>query len=416
MSTKLVGQTLLNQFRVDEFIDAGGMGAVYRVRDLKRNVPLAMKVLHADLAEDPSAFKRFKREANALKKLAHPNIVPFYGIYQTTEFTFLLERYIKGASLKEILRRQQGKPLTTEEVLTYLKALSAALGYAHANGVVHCDVKPGNVMIDQGGNIYLTDFGIARHSESTTTTLAATGTAAYMAPEQIRGEPVSPSTDVYGLGVMLYEMLTGQKLFRGDERGTENAGASAGERIRYAHLMLQPPDPRKINPELNEGLASVIRKALNKDAKQRFLSTHELFTAACKAVNIRPELVLDQLVLLIKPDSVTGGSEIDDSVSGHNRWGRLAIVLLIVSAVTIIAVYMVTTRLLNPDPHETKIILTNPVTLTQISANTISSIAPELVQSTIVALPVIETPIPYTSTPITQPFFCKYESELSIVL
>src|SRR3972149_1463625 len=158
----LINQVLLDQYRVDAFIASGGMGAVYRVWDLKRNVPLAMKVLHAELAEDPSGFTRFQREARALQRLAHPNIVPFYGLFHTQDITFLLERYVDGTTLKDILQQHQGQPLPLQEALTYLKALCAALGYAHANGVVHCDVKPGNVMIDAGGNVYLTDFGIAR--------------------------------------------------------------------------------------------------------------------------------------------------------------------------------------------------------------------------------------------------------------
>src|SRR3972149_638759 len=246
MSTNPIGQTLLHQYGVDAFIAPRGMGAVYRVWDLKRNVPLAMKVLHAELAEDPSVFKRFQREARALQKLAHPNIVPFYGLFQAQDIAFLLERFVDGPTLKDILRQRQGKPLPIEETLAYLKALSAAIGYAHANGVVHCDIKPGNVMIDPGGNVYLTDFGIARHTESiTTSTVGAAGTPAYMAPEQIRGEQVTPATDVYALGVLLYEMLTGQRPFRGDDEGTESSGATAAERIRYAHVHREPPDPRQ---------------------------------------------------------------------------------------------------------------------------------------------------------------------------
>jgi len=291
----IINRVLSGQFRVDAFIASGGMGAVYRVWDLKRNVPLAMKVLHTDLSEDPTMFKRFKREANALKKLAHPNIVPFYGLYQTADFAFLLERYVDGPSLKEILRERHGKPMAVEEVLVYLKALSAALGYAHAFGVVHCDVKPGNVMVDQGGNIYLTDFGIARHSDSTTTTLATVGTAAYMAPEQIRGEAVSPATDVYALGVMLFEMLTGQRPFKGDEKGTESGGSTANERIRYAHLTNAPPDPRTYNPALSPATADVILKALTKNPAERFASTGELFSAFCSATGIGTALVSDRI-------------------------------------------------------------------------------------------------------------------------
>jgi TolB protein len=295
MSSISIGQTYLNQYRVDAFIASGGMGAVYRVWDLKRNVPLAMKVLHSDLADDPSILKRFKREANALKKLAHPNIVPFYGLYQTAEFAFLLERYVDGPSLKEILREKHGKPITVNEVLIYLKALSAALGYAHANGVVHCDVKPGNVMVDQGGNIYLTDFGIARHSDSTTTTMATSGTAAYMSPEQIRGEPVSPATDIYALGVMLFEMLTGQRPFKGDEKGTGNSGWTAEERIRFGHLTIPPPDPRLTNPALPQSLVNVILRALDKNPLRRYQSAYELFVEVCGSAGINPELLPDRI-------------------------------------------------------------------------------------------------------------------------
>jgi serine/threonine protein kinase/formylglycine-generating enzyme required for sulfatase activity len=271
------------------------MGAVYRVWDLKRNVPLAMKVLHAELAEDPTVFKRFQREARALQKLIHPNIVPFYGLYQTLDFAFLMERYIDGPSLKDILRHQQGKPLPIEEALIYLKALGAALGYAHANGVIHCDVKPGNVMIDRGGNIYLTDFGIARHAESTTTTMAGAGTPHYMAPEQIRGDTVTSATDVYALGVVLFEMLTGQRPFKGTESGTEKGGATVAERVRYAHQHLPPPDPHSVNPEIPEGLAQVALRALEKEPARRYQSTQEMLAAACAASGIAEETVPERI-------------------------------------------------------------------------------------------------------------------------
>lgn len=297
MSSNIIGRTLLDQFRVDAFVASGGMGAVYRVWDLKRNVPLAMKVLHADLADDPSVFKRFKREANALKKLAHPNIVPFYGLYQTADFAFLLERYIDGPSLRDILRQQKGKPLTMTEALTYLKALSAALGYSHANGVVHCDVKPGNVMVDRGGNIYLTDFGVARHSESTTTTLGAAGTPAYMAPEQIMGKSVTAATDIYALGVILFEMLTNQRPFRGTESGTEQGGQTANERIRYGHLHLSPPDPRSINPSIPLAMAETILKALSKEPINRYRSAQEFILTASAAAGLASEDVTTQASL-----------------------------------------------------------------------------------------------------------------------
>ena len=293
MNPVQIGQVLLNQFRVDSFVASGGMGAVYRVWDLQRNALLAMKVLHAELADDPSIFKRFRREARALQKLTHPNIVPFYGLYQLDDLVFILERFIDGPSLKDMLRQNKGEALPIPQTLSYLKAVSAALGYAHSNGVVHCDVKPGNVMIDRGGTIYLTDFGVARHTESTTTTIGSAGTPAYMAPEQIRGEHVTPATDIYGLGVLLFELLTGQRPFRGNEPGTENAGLTAAERTRFAHLHLMPPDPRSLNPAIPDALAQVLLTALNKDPNQRFNSTQAFYLAACGAAQVSPAEVAD---------------------------------------------------------------------------------------------------------------------------
>ncbi|MFQ5615595.1 MAG: bifunctional serine/threonine-protein kinase/formylglycine-generating enzyme family protein, partial [Anaerolineales bacterium] len=295
MSTNLVGQTILGQFQVNAYVASGGMGVVYRVQDLKRSVPLAMKVLHVDLADDPSILNRFEREARALTKLTHPHIVPFYGLYKTRDFAFLVEHFVDGPSLKQYLRQQEKAALPIMEVLTYLKALSAALGYAHAHGVVHCDMKPGNVMIDKGGNVYLTDFGIARHAESTQTTLGMAGTPAYMSPEQIQSEPVSPATDVYALGVMLFELHTGRRPFRGKDSSSSHSGSTVAERIRVEHLTQPPPDPRRFNPDISEPLVQVILKALEKDPRERYHSTQEMFAAACEAAGVRLEDVPDRL-------------------------------------------------------------------------------------------------------------------------
>lgn len=303
-----IGQVIQEKYRVDQVIGSGGMGVVYQVWDLIRNVPLAMKVLNMDVNDDPAQLRRFQREANALKKLSHPHIVPFYGFEVSGDAAFLLERYVDGADLKQVLGTMPDKRLTVAEALVYLKAVCAALGYAHNFGVVHCDIKPGNVMIDQGGNIYLTDFGIARHAESTSTTFGGAGTPTYMAPEQIRGEAVSAATDLYGLGVTLFEMLTGQRPFRGDEKGSESSGSTAGERVRYAHQYLAPPDPRTINPAISPAMAQVILRALAKDPSQRYQSTNELFLAACNAAGMHPDQLGTRVALpaginLISPSS-----------------------------------------------------------------------------------------------------------------
>jgi formylglycine-generating enzyme required for sulfatase activity len=352
MSESLIGRTLLSQFRVDANVASGGMGTVYRVWDLKRNTPLAMKVLHAELADDPAMFKRFQREARALERLAHPNIVPFYGLHRAEEFAFLLERFIDGPSLKDLLQQHRGEPLSFLEVLVFLKALCAGLGYAHAHGVVHCDVKPGNLMVDLGGNLYLTDFGIARHAESTTTTLAGAGTPAYMAPEQIRSEVVSPATDVYALGVVLFEMLTGQRPFRGTEAGAMRGGMTTNERIRYGHLHLAPPDPRTLNPAIPPALAQVLRSSLSKPPAARYHSMTALFAAACEAAGIQPDTVPERVPLPTswgKPGAGPGSPEpgrpgFGEGVgeAGMPRWkwpvlgGRITTGLLGIAAVIVL--------------------------------------------------------------------------------
>ena len=295
MSSNIIDRTLLDQFHVEAFIASGGMGAVYRVRDLQRNVPLAMKVLHSELAEDPAVFKRFKREANALKRLSHPNIVQFYGLYQSEGMAFIVQSFVDGTSLQSLLRQRGGNPLSLTEAFTYFKAVGAALGYAHVNGVVHCDVKPGNVLVDRGGNIFITDFGVARHAESAVTTFGPAGTPAYMAPEQILGRDLTAAADVYALGVMMFELLTGKRPFRGATGGTAEAGANAAEAIRQAHLSAPRPDATSLNPAVPRALADVVAKAMAIDPRERFASTRDFFAAACLAAGLVPERVADRL-------------------------------------------------------------------------------------------------------------------------
>jgi len=300
----LVGQTILNRYRVDAFIDKGGMAIVYKVWDLEMNAPLAMKVLDIDLAENPSILKLFEREARALKRLAHPYIVPFYGFHHTDDLIFMVEQYIDGLTLKELLKRQPRRQLNINEALIYLKVLCTALGYAHANGVVHCDVKPANMMVDRTGSIYLTDFGIARHADSATTTIADAGSAAYMAPEQIRGEPVTATADIYALGITLFEMLTGRLPFKSEEVDSEKgsgSGATGREIVKMAQLNTPPPDPRLFNPQIPAELAQVILQSLAKDPRQRYQSVTGLFQAACASVGLAPDQVNDHVAPLTLP-------------------------------------------------------------------------------------------------------------------
>lgn len=308
MSQRVIGQILLNQYRVDEFIGSGSMSVVYRVWDLKRNTPLAMKILKNELADDPSVFKYFRRGAKALEKLAHPHIVPFYGLERTDDFAFALEGYIKGPSVKDILRQNGKQPLPILDALCIMRAVCSALGYAHANGVIHCDVKPGNIMVDSGGNIFLTDFGIARHADSTTTTMGAAGTPAYMAPEQIRGEVVTAATDVYAMGMMVYEMLTGRRPFEGKglKTSSSQSGGTQADLIRAAHLNQPPPDPSTLYTNISPQMAAIMLKALNKNPQERFQDIMAFYSAIRSAAGFSPDQIPERLLKYVRepePDS-----------------------------------------------------------------------------------------------------------------
>ncbi len=297
MPRDLIGETLLNQFRIENFIAAGGMATIYRVWDLQRSVPLAMKVLHPDMAADPSFMARFEREARSLQMLIHPHIVPFYGLYRADGMTFLLERYIDGPNLDEVLRWHAGRNLPLVEALVYFKALFTSLGYAHAQGIIHCDVKPGNVLIDQGGHVYLTDFGIARFMDAAVTTSSGLGTPLYMAPEQIRGERLTPRTDIYALGVVLFELLTGARPFRGDVDVPPEVGENPSDRIRYQQLYVQPPDPRSLNPQVPDGLVQVLQTAMAKDPEQRYHTVQAMANEIAGVVAARFETLPNRVRL-----------------------------------------------------------------------------------------------------------------------
>jgi serine/threonine-protein kinase len=263
--TDLVGEILLGRYRIDAFLGRGGMAEVYRAWDAKRSVYVALKVLNTDLAEDYVFLRRFAREARALELLQHPHIVRFFGFEESEASAFLVMEYIDGVTLRRQLRLL-GRPLSLLEVLTVLKPVCSALHYAHGMGVYHRDVKPANIFIERGGRVVLADFGIARLSESTTVTYSAPGTPAYMAPEQCRGGPVDERTDVYGLGISTYEMLTLDRPFKGD---TEATTGSRRERVRWEQMHATPPQPRSVNPGILPRTERVLLRALEKEPRQR---------------------------------------------------------------------------------------------------------------------------------------------------
>lgn len=285
------GDALRGRYRIVRLLGRGGMADVYLAFDQKRYVQVAIKVMREDLAEDPDFVQRFAREARALAWLDHPNIVRFYSFEREGLLAFLVMDFVDGLTLRTELARRQG-PLTLSETTSVLRDIGSALFYAHNEGVIHRDLKPGNIMLARDGRALLTDFGIAKALESATVTTMAAGTPAYMSPEQILGQPLDVRTDIYSLGVMLFLMVTGRRLFTGEEPGLTGTGAMA--RMREAHLRLQPPDPRRFNPDLPPDAAHVILRSLAKQPQQRWPDMKQLVNTwnSAMADRITPEAPL----------------------------------------------------------------------------------------------------------------------------
>jgi len=275
--SELIGQILAQRYRVDSFLGRGGMAEVYKVWDQQRATYLAMKLLRADLAEDQIFLRRFKREAQTLSQLQHPNIVRFYGLEQDDLLAFMLMDFVEGYALRTEIFRLQGTPMDTVRVRHILRPVCSALHYAHSNSMVHCDIKPANILINQHDQVMLTDFGIARMSDAATATMVGMGTPAYMAPEQARGLDPVPQTDIYALGIVLFEMLTGgERPFTGEQSRTTG---STSEKVRWEQINLPPPPPKRWNPDISDELEAVVLKCLAKDPAERFASPLELLNA-----------------------------------------------------------------------------------------------------------------------------------------
>ncbi|MGB9457105.1 MAG: serine/threonine-protein kinase [Bryobacteraceae bacterium] len=259
---------ILGDYQVTGVLGRGGMGKVFRVRNLVSDREEAMKVVLPDLDENAELADRFLREIKVHASLQHPKIAFLHTALRIEGRLVMIMELVEGVSLEETLRRG---PLEVPVAVNYTNQILAALAFAHERGVIHRDIKPANILIAAGGVVKLTDFGIARPSGASrlTSTGLAVGTLAYMSPEQIRSGQIDARSDIYSLGIMFYEMVTGRRPILAD---TEHA-------MMNAQLNVMPPDPATVNPKVPEALSAAIMRALAKEPGSRFQTALE-FQAA----------------------------------------------------------------------------------------------------------------------------------------
>jgi tRNA A-37 threonylcarbamoyl transferase component Bud32 len=265
MST-LVGMQLSGRYRLDARIGTGGMSTVYRAFDLTLERRVAIKLMHREIASESDQLERFRREARAVARLSHPHIVGVIDAGEDEHRPYIVLEYVEGETLKERIRRMGRLPI--DEAIAYAIEIARALGCAHANHIVHRDIKPQNVLIDAEGSAKVTDFGIARSllDEGLTADGRVLGTTDYVSPEQALGQDVTGESDIYSLGVVLYEMLTGEVPFHG-----ENQVA-----VAMKHVREDLPDVQTRRPEVSATLAAVLDHMTEKDIDRRYADVDTL--------------------------------------------------------------------------------------------------------------------------------------------
>jgi serine/threonine protein kinase len=260
----MIGKMLDNRYELLEVIGSGGMAVVYKAKCHRLNRLVAVKVLKSDLAEDADFRRRFRDESQAVAMLSHPNIVSVYDVSRG-ETEYIVMELIDGITLKQYMEKRG--QLNWREALHFITQIMKALSHAHSRGIIHRDIKPQNIMVLRDGSVKVADFGIACLANSANTlTQEALGSVHYISPEQASGAFTDARSDIYSLGVMMFEMLTGKLPFEADTLVS----------VAIKQIQSQPTLPRSINPDIPEGLEEIVMRAMQKDADKRYQSAAEM--------------------------------------------------------------------------------------------------------------------------------------------
>ncbi|MCW2277203.1 Stk1 family PASTA domain-containing Ser/Thr kinase [Heliophilum fasciatum] len=258
----MIDRVFAERYEIQEHLGGGGMAHVYKAWDRKLERAVTVKILRDSLTTDEEFVRRFRREAQAIACLSHPNIVNVYDVGREGETDYIVMEYIHGPTLKEVIRRRA--PLAPEEAIDLAKQICDALEHAHEQGIVHRDIKPHNILLTRNGRVKVTDFGIARSITQSTMTMTMertiVGSVHYLSPEQAKGVPVDAKSDIYALGVVLYELLSGRLPFEGD---TPIA-------VALQQIQQTPPALTEVNPQVPAALQEIVLRALEKDPARRY--------------------------------------------------------------------------------------------------------------------------------------------------
>ena len=328
-SSAMIGTVLSGRYRLEAKLGSGGMSTVYLARDQTLDRQVAVKVMHREMSEQADQLERFRQEARAVAKLSHPNVVSVIDAGEDGGHPYIVFEYVEGETLKQRISRNGA--LDPQEAIAYAIEIARGLSVAHARRMVHRDIKPQNILIDAEGRAKLTDFGISRQLEQDgmTATGRVLGTTDYVAPEQAMGRKVDPRSDIYSLGVVLYEMLVGQVPFQADSQ--------VG--VAMKHVNEELPDVQRRRPEVSAAVALVVERATAKDPGERYQHVGEM---------------IDDLSTALEVEAARAGSTTAEATSvldavpppkrklpSRARWSWTAIITLLVVVTGVLVVVLV---------------------------------------------------------------------------